>query len=156
MPSVDTVIERWLDTLEGRRDRRGNPLRNLSGCNVFGDRDTLYSYGSHFPLAEYHRRAHGRRRPLFLLNGDRSTVTTSRHQRDTRSALERRADTFGADVLIVPYSALEGAGIDRSTVAPLEIRPDRWETQSVRPCPVDLDDVRTATETVTVDRTQYG
>jgi hypothetical protein len=64
-----------------------------------------------------------------LLNGDRSTVSTSRHQRIAREAIQRRAWPNGganpvAHVAVIPFSALESAGIRRDTIIPLEVRPD--------------------------------
>lgn len=138
MASIPDCIERWLDTLEGVRDGRGQLKRNLAGSSVYGEGHTLYSYGRHFPLAEWYPagvyrdpasgRIARRRSPLFLLNGDRVSVSTARHQAETRGSVNRRTGHLGAGVLILPFSALESARIVRGTVTPLEIRADRWET----------------------------
>lgn len=91
----------------------------------------LYSYGTHFPLLRYVPR--GRRRPLIVLNGDEwrgSNSRTSDHQRIARDLSREIADT-----VVIPFSALDGAGLDIDSIRPLAVRDDaRWE------------------ETVTVDR----
>lgn len=148
LPNHDDVVTRWLDVLEGRRSPCGRTLDNYrsSALNIYGEGPVLYSYGSHFRLAEYWPAGrHGRDRALFLLNGDRVSVTTSRHQSATQGGVGRRAAGFGADVLILPFSALEGARIVRESIRPLEIRPDRW-TETLEPIgDVDVGDIATAT-----------
>jgi hypothetical protein len=152
--SHDEIVDRWLDVLEGREVlRRGRGgmrrLENFSrSSNVYGAGDRLFSYGSHFTLARYlPAGTAGRSRPLYLLNGDRVSVSTARHQRVTRDRIETRAARQGADVIILPFSALEGAGILPETVRPLEVRPDRNETLETWPLPEgfpDLDRAETA------------
>lgn len=65
-----------------------------SASHMFIDGDTLYSYGSHFPLLI--RRDFG-----YLLNADKYSVTTSSHQ-----SLCRHIAT-----VVIPFSALRNAGI---------------------------------------------
>lgn len=142
MASIPEVIERWIRTLHG--DERSN----LNGTNVIGAGRALYSYGTHFPLCEYLPADRRRPRPLYLLNGDRSTVSTSRHQRETQSAVARAVRTYGGESIIVPFSALEAAGIRRDSIVPLEVRPDEWITVASVPCPVDLRDLESADERV--------
>jgi len=123
LSSIAGNINRWLDVLHGRESYN---FRN--GSNVWASGRTLYSYGTHFPLAEFYGRRDGttRERPLFLLNGDRFSVSTSRHQSETRGAIENRAGEFFADIILLPFSALDGAGILRETIRPLEVRADEW------------------------------
>jgi hypothetical protein len=64
------------------------------------------------------------------LNGDTYSVTTSRHQSDTRSAVARVADKFPS--LIVPHSALASAGIDPDSIVPVDIEPERTEEETHR------------------------
>lgn len=155
MASHADIVARWLDTLEGKRDRRGHPLRNPRSGNVWGEGDTLYSYGRHFPLCEYHRPNRRRRHPLYLLNGDRVSHSTTGHQSTTRAAVLPRAHSQGAQVLILPFSALEAAGILRDSIVPLEVRPDEWITVDDVPCPVDLRDLSTARAILTSESV-YG
>lgn len=156
MASIGAVIDRWLDTLESRRGRNGRYLENLAGSNVYGSGRTLYSYGRHFPLAQYFPRERGRPAPLFVLNGDRVSSSTSRHQSETRSAVARRAPGLGADTLLVPFSALESARIDRASIRPLEIRPDAWLIAESEPVESQLDEPETAAERVESTRYRYG
>jgi hypothetical protein len=103
--------------------------------------DSLFHYGSHFELARIMRDARGRTR-LVLLNGDSYEgasgfgPSTSSRQSDTRSAVQRS----GAPYLVVPFSALEGAGIDFSSIRPIHVRDDRWtiEEHSSRTRPAKL------------------
>jgi hypothetical protein len=107
---------RWVDVQEGRATRYiGHRL------NVFGDDRALYSYGSHFPLIVPMRDESGAL-VLYLLNGDRYSVSTTRHQSIARSVI---ADSDVPSV-IIPFSAITAASIDRKTIRPLEIRPDRY------------------------------
>jgi hypothetical protein len=139
------IIERWLDVLAGATDRRGRPLRPYHRTsNVWFEDDTLYSYGRHFPLAHFLPAGRYRTRPLFLLNGDRFSNSTTRHQSDARGAVQPAADRFGADVIILPFSALDAARVDMATIRPLEVRPDRREVVESVTIDVDLDDIDTA------------
>lgn len=61
--------------------------------NVFFSGSTLYSYGTHFPLAI-------RYKDKFLLNADSYSVTTSKHQSQTRYAL-RHCETVSLPALRV-------------------------------------------------------
>ncbi len=78
------------------------PHRN-GGNTVYWnkDKDTLYSYGPHFPLAHRHHSG------CYLFNGDVYSPTTSAHQ---RSAATHREDTRGD--ITISFTALEAAGID--------------------------------------------
>jgi hypothetical protein len=155
MASHHDIIVRWLDTLEGKRDGRGNRMRNIRGSNVYAEGSVLYSYGSHFHLAEYYPSDRRRHRALFLLNADRVSNTTTRHQSDTRGAVYGRAPSMSADVILLPFSALDAAGIIHETIRPLEVREDAWLTVDERPVPCDITDV-SAAEVSTVQRYRYG
>jgi hypothetical protein len=91
---------------------------------VSADGHTIYSYGHHFPMATIMPAADGTARGWWLVNGDRHSVTTSGHQSALRTALART----GLPVLIVPFSALESAGIRHDSITPVAIDPDQWET----------------------------
>lgn len=101
--------------MEGRTDKR--PLR---ASNVFVDGDRVYSYGYHFELARPLRDKAGKVCG-YLLNGDRFSNTTSSHQSSVRNALSGKAQ------VIIPYSAMEAAGVDLDSVKVLERLHDRWE-----------------------------
>lgn len=116
MTSYDEVARRWVSVVEGSSQSH----LTSSGGRMYASGDKIYSYGSHFELG----------RPLrrngavvgYLLNGDRYSNTTSKHQAVVRGALGDR------ETIILPYTALEAAGIDLDTVQPVHVSPDRWET----------------------------
>lgn len=125
MSSYTAVIERWLAIERGERPGKGGYLSNWRmPCG----RGAIYSYGHHFPLAETIRDSKGRIR-LFVLNGDRSSMTTmTKHQPAIRAVLQ----ASGIPCMVVPFSALEASGIrDRwgrnMNIRPIDIRPDRVE-----------------------------
>jgi hypothetical protein len=60
---------------------------------------------------------------LFLLNGDRYSPTTSKHQWDVRRAVSR----IGIPSVIIPYSALAAAGVVLDSIRPLDVQEDRTE-----------------------------
>lgn len=92
-------------------------------------RRTLFSYGTHFPLATVYPR--GRRGGLIVLNGDRwggPNSRTNAHQASVqRFAREICNAHEGWQWLIVPRSALDGAGIREDSIRPIDIRPDRTD-----------------------------
>lgn len=103
----------------------GGVMLRPKANNVYVSPDgrTIYSYGSHFPMAHIMPAEDGTPRGWWLVNGDKYSVTTSHHQSDLRSCLART----GLPVLIVPFSALREAGIRRDTITPVEILPDSYE-----------------------------
>lgn len=125
MSSYTKVIERWMAIERGERPGRGDYLTNW---RMPCERGAIYSYGRHFPLAETIRDRKGRI-SLFVLNGDRSSMTTmTKHQPAVRDVLQ----ASGIPCLVVPFSALEASGIrdrwnNRMDIRPIDIRPDRIE-----------------------------
>lgn len=90
---------------------------------VSDDGRTIYSYGSHFPMA--HIMPDGDSpRGWWLVNGDSYSPTTNGHQSSLRGALAKTH----LPMLIVPFSALERAGISQDTIKPVQIMPDEFET----------------------------
>ncbi len=94
-------------------------------------RRECYSYGRHFPLFRYVPRA-GRQAELFVINGDESPrqgrgwggSRTPDHQESVRREVLR----CGAASVVIPFSALAGAGIDLDSVRPVHVRPDKtWD-----------------------------
>ncbi|MFF5985929.1 hypothetical protein [Prauserella flavalba] len=100
-------------------------LRAQSGnvlVSPFNDRD-LCSYGTHFVLARIMLDEHGDR-SWWLLNGDTYSVSTSGHQRLVREECGKTV----LPVLIVPFSCLREARIDRDTITPIDIQDESFET----------------------------
>lgn len=116
MASYDDVAKRWVDIVLGKTDKR--PLQG-SRMPVRGDK--IYSYGSHFELARLVTPKRGT--PFFLLNGDTYSVTTARHQRVIRDAV----DATGVPSVIVPHSAMASAGINPDSIVPVAIDAERTE-----------------------------
>jgi hypothetical protein len=88
-----------------------------------------YSYGSHFPLFRYVPRA-GRVPALFVINGDRwggSRTRTPDHQDQARRAIA----ASGVRSVVIPFSALDGAGIVIDSIRPLDVRTDSTWTETV-------------------------
>lgn len=109
--------ERWVDVEFGRE------TRNFAASgNVWGEPGALYSYGRHFTMAETLRYAGGGVRG-FLLNGDTYSVSTTQHQGIARAACEHA----GVDSVVIPFSALDAAGVLRSTVEIVDAMPARTE-----------------------------
>jgi len=141
MKNQDTIAREWAESFPagGYRD---------SGRTLEADGTIIGTTWAREPLAEYLPRGRGRSRPLFVLTGDRWRSPGWGHpsvQDSVRGAIARAAPAIGADVLIVPFSALAGAGIDRATIRPLEIRPDaNWNEYERVPDEIDLDDLESA------------
>jgi hypothetical protein len=112
---------RWAAIMEGRTDKR--PLR---ASNVYVEDERVYSYGPHFELARPLRDKRGRV-TAYLLNGERYSVTTSKHQSSVRNALRDSK----APAVIIPYGALDAAGVDRDSVRIVDVLPDRY-TETLR------------------------
>ena len=109
MTSHQDIIRRWRDVALGK----SKTLLAPHSSNIRVTQEAIYSYGTHFPLAETLRDEDGFLLG-FLLNGDSWGPTTSRHQRATRDVLERGF----YPTVVIPYSALRTIGIGR----PREVR----------------------------------
>ena len=81
--------------------------KNYSNETVFFEGDTIYSYGYHFPMAI-------KMNGFYLVNADVYSNTTSKHQSNLRSALKYH------DTVLIPFSALESAGIWKDTIVALD------------------------------------
>jgi hypothetical protein len=112
------VVDRWVDIVMGRTTKA-----NLSNPRLFGSGDSMFSYGSHFELGRVLRDRKGQPR-TFLLNGDRFSVTTARHQQHIRNGVRNQ----GVPTVIIPFSALDAAGINLDSVELIEETGDRTET----------------------------
>lgn len=118
MANYDDITRRWLDIILHGSDKQNYTRRG----NVFAIGDQIFSYGSHFEMARILRDKKGQPN-RFLLNGDRYSTTTSSHQNIVRNAIRRT----GLPSVIIPYSALEAAGVDRDSVEIIEATEDRHE-----------------------------
>lgn len=100
-------------------------FKTLRRANIFMQDSVLYSYGHHFEIGRLVRHpVTGAERGLAILNGDRSSHTTTRHQADTRWALNTRAIAS----VIIPFEALSAAGIVTDTIRPIHVERDRFES----------------------------
>lgn len=112
-------------------------LRSKS-LNVFAGRergkDAIFSYGYHFPMAVLMPADDGPR-GWWLVNGDKYSVSTSQHQGGVRRALKQT----GLPTVIIPFSALREAGIEKDTIERIEVLPDRytWEPRTRDEAPKD-------------------
>ena len=94
-----------------------------SGSRMYSSGDTLYSYGSHFPLARFLGEKAGE--AVFIKNGDRYSSSTSGHQSITQGVCKGPT---------VSVSALRAAGINFHTLAlsPVEEQKEerryKWDT----------------------------
>ena len=86
-----------------------------SGCHMFIEGDTMYSYGHWFPLVI--RREWG-----FLLNADKRSVSTSQHQGHCR----------GFATIAVPFSAIDAAGLDPYAFSLVDKSEPRIDTRTYR------------------------
>lgn len=87
-------------TLEAWLNRSQDWAQNTTNGNLFFEGPTLYSYGKHFPLA-----THLEGDDAYLLNADRYSVTTAKHQTWVQSLVRHKYHA------LVPFTALAVAGI---------------------------------------------
>jgi len=123
MRAIDYDERTIRDTIAALVSGTAGPVREYANGRVEGDvsRRTAHSYGRHFPLFHFIPRT--RRPPLFVINGDRwggSRSRTPQHQAITRAAIL----ATGLDALVLPFSALDGAGMLLDSIRPLHVRPD--------------------------------
>lgn len=134
--SQSTIIESWT---------RSFPVGGYysHGRTVRADGNVLAGRWGSDALAVYLPAGRKRSRPVFLVTGDRWGSAGWGHtnpQEETRRECARVARETGADMLLVPFSALAAAGVDVHSIRPLEIRPDdSWTTYESVPSEVDID-----------------
>lgn len=128
--TITQIIERYAQEA-GKPDARF--LRNTRSNVFVGSHfatspmdTTIYSFGHHFPMAVI-MASRESRRGWWLVNGDTVSHTTSGHQAALRKALEQT----GLQMMIVPFSALNSAGIRPGTITPVEVLPDFNERVAV-------------------------
>ena len=92
--------------------------------HVFYIGDTLYSYGTHFPLAVKCNKG-------WILNGDRYSNSTSIHQSIVRETARRhQPGTTNTPLLhcIIPFSSLRAAQVKPEDITILDVSDDTYET----------------------------
>ena len=87
------------------------------GCNVYSEGNKLYSYGPHFPLIV--RRDSGTEREWFLLNGDKYSKSTSKHQSLTYRVF--------VDYPRVSFTAIKAAGINYDSCKLVDFWKDEYD-----------------------------
>jgi len=121
-------------------DQRSRAVRTYAAGRVMWDPHAreVYSYGRHFPLVRFVPRAlNGGRRDVFVVNGDVWRGNNSRtrdHQFATRAAVADACAQLGGVSIVVPFSAVAGAGLELDSLRPIHVRDDaHWtETREAR------------------------
>lgn len=129
MADYDSTAQRYVDRMLGKTDKpflKGNSDSEYPRGRMFAEQRTLFSYGNHFPLAIF-LPATKTTEATFVLNGDRWGPTTGKQQQSTRGAVQRS----GARSVIIPFSALDSAGIIQDTIQVIDVTADRNERITV-------------------------
>lgn len=113
--TIEKMCTGWA---KGIASGEGNGNKRWQSCNVYYSGRTIYSYGSHFPMAYIVAPN------LVWVNGDRFSHSTTRHQGELRAAISRVSDVT---MVIVPNTALGAAGVDYKTIRPIDVHDERWE-----------------------------
>lgn len=119
----DDVARRWVQRAIHGQQSRGA----LASKNLFDRGDQIFSYGNHFEVGRIVRDK--KRTPvMWLLNGNTFSVTTSRHQRAVREAVQG----MGLPILTLPHAVLNEAGINLGLIELVDVQPDRWTSRIER------------------------
>lgn len=115
MASHDEVAHNWAN--------KTGKCRN--GFNMYYEGDTIYSYGSHFPIAKFETLPNGSE--IILFTTQRYSVSTSKHLTITQRALGYSRD----DILYV--DKVEGSPIDnwKAALEPLNDLALKWKRARV-------------------------
>jgi len=149
---TDDVIEYWAERIELCKPE----WESFRYSSMICESDSIFHYGHHFELARIMRTKTGRTR-LVLLNGDSYGGASGfgPSTADRQSQARRAVEQSSAAGVVVPFSALDSAGIDYTTVEPIEVRADRRtvEQRESRTRPTDrlssMEDPSGATRTQT-------
>lgn len=129
--SYDCAVQDWIDVWVHGKEQRIN-RKGWYGERVYaGNNGQIFSYGSHFEMARVLTDNKGKPR-LILINGERASVTTTKHQGYVRAAVSRS----GIPSIIIPYGALQAANIDIGSINAIDVETDKWLTikhESERP-----------------------
>lgn len=119
---AEEVIQRWIDVTEGRAENY------VSNRNTPIVRDRLYSYGTHFELARPLRSRAGRVK-AYVLNGDTPWNTGGWNRSATPGQQWYLREHVTLPKVIIPFAALEGAGVSLDTIRIIHILQDRHEVR---------------------------
>lgn len=137
----DRTIADALDVMAHGRATcdRSREIRTYAAGRVTVDLHAreIYSYGRHFPLLRFVPRGR-RRRPLIVLNGDEWRNGGGPSRTADHQATARRYAAELGETLVVPFSALTGAGIDIDSIRPLAVRADTNWTETVSVARLEL------------------
>jgi hypothetical protein len=130
MATLYENVQRWFDVqLIGSKNKYFRP----SNSNIWGNQYALYSFGTHFRLVEIIRDS--KDKPvLILMNGNNYSPTTSSHQRVVRGYIEMQTSMgrFKIPHVIIPFDALDAAGVVRSSIRLIDRTDDTWEEKTYR------------------------
>lgn len=148
----DEIVARWINARTPEHadyrkpDYDDSRIQSIkwAGSFPFG-LEELQSYGSHFPLVQAIPASRkDRRTRLWLLNGDRWGgnggwgMSTSGQQ----SLVRRLVAQTGIESIILPFSAIDAARIDHSSIRVLAQDEETWQsvthTQAERPDDVEM------------------
>lgn len=121
--NTDAVTHYWVERLQTRDPGYESQARNSMSFR----NDELHHYG-HWTLAYGLRDGRGRTR-LVLINGDRWTQSTGGFGPSTesrRASAESAVRQAGLPYLVLPFSALHAAGIERRSIRVLEMLAETW------------------------------
>jgi len=107
----DSIIFNFFNAVDSER-------KNFNkGTNLFFEEKVLYSYSYHFALAL-------RCKNGYVLNGDTYSISTSHHQSITRRHAQSKKHC------IIPFSALQSAGIIPEQIIIIDVTEDSYETRT--------------------------
>ncbi|MBG6106583.1 hypothetical protein [Frigoribacterium sp. CG_9.8] len=121
---TDTLTNNWAANMADGGSRH---LSKRQSSNVTVAGDAIQSYGW-WEMARLLRNPKTRQAERFLVNGDIYSVTTSRQQSTVRHAISRT----DLPSVIIPFSVLDEAGIDKASITILEATADWTETTEHR------------------------
>lgn len=104
--SYDCIAQDWIDSAVHGHDQKYNDRGHYGERMYVGNNGQIFSYGSHFEMARVITNRKGEPQ-LILINGERTSNTTTKHQGYVRGAAERS----GLPSVAIPYGALEAAGV---------------------------------------------
>lgn len=114
--NLDAIAIRWAESVrDGKYDSYESSQR------MYFRGDTIYSYGSHFPIATAYRKPNGKL-DYILLNGDRFSVSTTNHQGKVWWAIRLRLGNVPQ--VTIPFSVLNQSGIIKSTIEIVDAKPE--------------------------------
>lgn len=130
----EEIVTRYLHDVMRTPDRKALPRTERRMRRLVHWGETLFSWGTHFPLVVPVRRKAGGKVIAWCINGDTwsgssgwsNDNSTSNHQRAVRKAIA----ASGMPHVTIPFAALRSAGIDPTTVIPVHVTEDTYEDKS--------------------------